>query len=271
MVQSLAERRPHAIQRPRTLRPARAIMALALREMATRYGRSPGGYVWAIVEPLGVILILGFGMSLVIRNPPLGTSFLLYYATGLVPFNLYQSLSNVISRSIHFSRALLYIPAITWLDAVLARLLLNTLTGILVGFVALCSIVLVTDMHVSLRFSPILQAIALSILLGFSIGMLNCVLIGLFPTWAVVWSVVTRPLLLASGIFFNFEGLPQQLQTVLWYNPLMHITGLMRTGFYPMYTAQYVNQIYVIFVCLGTLSFGLILMGRFHQKVLRED
>ncbi|MCC5956800.1 MAG: hypothetical protein JJU07_11910, partial [Natronohydrobacter sp.] len=42
----------------------RSISALMLREMATRYGRTPGGYLWAVVEPLGMILILGYAWSL---------------------------------------------------------------------------------------------------------------------------------------------------------------------------------------------------------------
>ena len=40
----------------------RTILALMLREMSARYGRSPGGYLWALLEPLGAILILSSGM-----------------------------------------------------------------------------------------------------------------------------------------------------------------------------------------------------------------
>ena len=35
----------------------RAVAALVLREMSTRYGRTPGGYLWAILEPLGMIIM----------------------------------------------------------------------------------------------------------------------------------------------------------------------------------------------------------------------
>ena len=44
----------------------RTVVALILREMATTYGRSAGGYVWAILEPvLGVALLsVVFGMAL---------------------------------------------------------------------------------------------------------------------------------------------------------------------------------------------------------------
>ena len=34
---------------PRRFATARTIMALILREMSTRYGRTPGGYLWTVV------------------------------------------------------------------------------------------------------------------------------------------------------------------------------------------------------------------------------
>ena len=37
---------------------ARTVVALMLREIATTYGRSPGGYVWALADPiLGIALL----------------------------------------------------------------------------------------------------------------------------------------------------------------------------------------------------------------------
>ena len=36
----------------------RVIYALILREMGAKFGRSAGGYAWAIAEPLGGILLL---------------------------------------------------------------------------------------------------------------------------------------------------------------------------------------------------------------------
>ena len=49
----------------------RTITALVLREMSATYGRSPGGYVWAVVQPIGMILFLSVGFSLLVRSPSL--------------------------------------------------------------------------------------------------------------------------------------------------------------------------------------------------------
>ncbi|MDU8930038.1 ABC transporter permease [Alisedimentitalea sp. MJ-SS2] len=258
---------------PGTTRPfatPRTVMALVLREMSTRYGRSPGGYVWAILEPLGSIIVLGLGFSLLLRSPSLGSSFILFYATGYLPFNLYQSLSLTISRAISFSKPLLFYPAVTWVDAVLARFILNSLTGILVTYLLLAGILAVADTRVVLDAQPMLVAIGQAMILGLGVGVLNCALIGLMPTWEMVWSIFTRPLFLASGIFYIYEDLPQMAQDILWYNPLMHVTGYMRMGFYPMYEPEYLAPAYAVGFGLICLTMGLILLGRYHRDILND-
>lgn len=249
---------------------ARAVLALILREMATRYGRSPGGYIWAIVEPVGIIGVMALGFSLLIHSPPLGNSFILFFATGFLVFGLYQDLSLAVSRSIMFSRPLLFYPRVTWVDAVVARLVLNTLTGILVILLLLTTLVMVTDTRIVLDMSAVLEAISLAVLFGTGVGMVNCVLIGLFPTWGQIWSIATRPLFIVSGVFFLYEGLPRLAQNILWYNPLIHMLGLMRKGFYSNYSADYVSIPYVVGVSLVLLFLGIVTMGRFHRDILNN-
>lgn len=256
--------------RNRRFASLRTIAALVLREMSTRYGRTPGGYLWAILEPLAAILFLSLGFSLVIRDPSLGTSFLLFYATGYLPFDLYNTIANTTARAVNFSKPLLKFPAVTWLDAVAARFLLNSLTGALVAILLLTGALAVIDSRAQLDLPPAVLAMSLTMLLGLGVGTVNCVLMGLYPLWEMAWSIFTRPLFLASGVFFIYEDMPPLAQDILWYNPVLHITGLMRTGFYPTYTAAYVNVPFVLFTSLILLALGLVLMGRYHRDILNR-
>ena len=256
--------------RTRRYASARTIFALILREMSTRYGQSPGGYLWAILEPLGAILLLAFGFSLLMHHPALGSSFMLFYATGYLPFSLYQNVLNVVSRALNFSRPLLMYPAVTWVDALIARGLLNTLTGVMVSYLLLSGILFFSDTRAVLDFGPILLATTLAALLGLGVGSMNCLLIGVFPPWEVIWSIVTRPLFLASGILILYEDLPRTVQTLLWFNPLLHITGIMREGIYPMYSPGYVSSAYVLFLSLALLALSFVLLQRYHRNILNE-
>lgn len=245
-------------------------MALMIREMATRYGRSPGGYAWALLEPLGGVIILSVGMAIIVRTPPLGNSFVLFFATGFLPFQIYQNLSNNVARSINFSRALLFYPAVTWVDAVVARFVLNTLTDVLAMLILFTGILSVIDTSVLLDIGPILSSLGLAILTGLGVGMLNCVIFGLFPVWMQVWSIVTRPLFLVSGVIFLYDDMPKIAQDILWYNPLVHVTGLMRQGFYPTYRGDYISITYTVSVGLACLFLGIVLMGRHHRDILNN-
>lgn len=260
----------HPLGLRRTYASGRTIAALILREMSTRYGKSAGGYLWAILEPVGTILLLAVGFSLVIRAPSLGSNFLLFYASGYLPFHLYQQIALHVARAIGFSRPLLFYPAVTWFDAVLARFVLNALTGALVMTIALGLILAVQDTRSVISLPDILRATGLALVLGFGVGVMNCALMGLLPTWDVLWSILTKPLFLASGVLFIYEDMPRAVQNVLWYNPLLHITGILREGLYPTYAPGYVSALYVLGLSLALTVLGLVLLGRYHREILQQ-
>lgn len=254
----------------RSFATTRATSALILREMATRYGRSPGGYVWAILEPLGTILILALAMSVIVRVPPLGGSFVLFFATAFLPFLMYQNVSSNVGRCINFSRALLFYPAVTWIDAAAARFILTALTDVVVMIILFTGMIITTDHRSVLDLITIVEAVCLAAFLGLGLGALNCVLFGLFTVWMQVWSILSRPMFLISGTFFLYEDMPASVQQYLWYNPLLHITGLIRRGFYSTYDAAYVSISYVLLIATICLFLGIVLLGRYHRVILNR-
>uniref|UniRef100_UPI0040480D3C ABC transporter permease n=1 Tax=Yoonia sp. TaxID=2212373 RepID=UPI0040480D3C len=246
----------------------RTIIALVLREMGATYGQSPGGYVWAIVQPIGIIVILSIGFSLLVRSPSLGTSFLLFYATGFLPFDMYSILTQKISAALKYSRPLLAYPRVTWLDAILGRFVLNVLTLLTVSWVVIVAIMVFVDSRTVLDLRYIALGFGLAATLGLGVGIMNCLLIGLFPVWAIVWSVLTRPMFIASGVLFLYEDLPSGAQAILWWNPVLHATGLMRKGFYSTYNGSYISLQYSFGVAMLMIAVGLLFMRSNHQRIL---
>lgn len=248
----------------------RVILALMLREMTTRYGRTPGGYLWAIAEPVGVIVMLSIGFSLVVRTPSLGTSFMLFYASGYLAFSTYRVIESAVSGAVVFSRPLLYFPAIAWIDAVLARFLLNLLTNALNIILILAGIFWFTGVTLAIDPGPVVEAIALAALLGLGIGSLNCVATGLYPLWGTILRILTQPLMLASAVIYTLEDLPWAAANVLWWNPLVHVTGLMRSGIYATYEPQYISVPYVAGIGLVALAFGLLFLRRYAGEAINQ-
>jgi capsular polysaccharide transport system permease protein len=252
----------------RSYKGPRTIIALVIREMATTYGKSPGGYFWAVAEPVAAIAILSVAFQLVLRSPSLGTNFPLFFATGYLPFSLAVDISNKAAKSIKFSKSLLFYPAVTLLDAIWARIILSVLTNISISVIVLIGIHLVFDLHSSIRPMAVVVSVGMAICLGFGIGVLNCYLINALPIWDRVWGIATRPLFLASCILILFETLPSSAQSILWYNPFAHVVGMMRVGFFATYDAAYVSPAYVFGVAMTCAAIGLLLLKRHATELI---
>ncbi|KIN62874.1 ABC-2 type transporter [Sulfitobacter noctilucicola] len=246
----------------------RAIGALILRELITTYGRSPGGYVWAVLEPAAGITLLTLVFSIGFRTPPLGTSFALFYAAGILPLMMYTDISAKLAQTVQFSQALLAYPRITFLDALIARFVLNVMTQMMVHFIVLGFILIYLKPTTTLDYSKIGQAYGLTLVLALGVGTLNSFLTLAYPIWNTAWSILNRPLFLVSCVFFIFETVPQPYSDYLWFNPIVHIAGLMRDGFYPFYQPTYVSKVYPLAIAALTAMAGLFLLNRYHRDIL---
>ncbi len=251
-------------------RALQTILALVLREMATSYGRSPGGYIWAIAEPVAGIALLTFIFSLGFHAPPLGTSFALFYASGLVPFLIYTDISGKLSQAINFSLPLLSYPRVTLADAVLARAMLGIITQTLVFCLVLGGLITSIGTPGRLDYGAVSLAVLLVFALGFGIGTINCFLVTLFPVWQRIWSIINRPMFLLSCIVFTFDSIPMPYRDWLWFNPIVHIVGLTRRGLFFGYAGEHVSVLYVLFLSLSLCAAGFFLIWRFRDRLLNR-
>ena len=241
-----------------------------MREISTTYGRSPGGYLWAVVEPVAGIALLTLAFSMAFRSPPLGTSFAMFYAAGILPLLMYADISGKLAQTAQFSRALLSYPRVTFVDALLARFILNVLTQLTVHFLVLGFVLVYLSPGAVLDLSKIAQAYGFTIALALGVGTLNSFLTCAFPVWQTAWAILNRPLFLISCVFFIFESIPTPYADVLWFNPLVHIAGVMRDGFYPFYRPTYVSLLYPLGVSALLTLTGLLLLNRFHRDMLDQ-
>ncbi len=248
----------------------RSVSALVLREMSTTYGRSPGGYVWAVLEPVLGTALLTFVFSLAFSSPPLGTSFALFYATGLLPFLMYTDLVTKVMQSIQFSRQLLFYPRVTFLDAIVARFVLALVTNISVMAILFVGIIQLFGLNLILDLPAILSSAAMAASLGLGFGILNCFLMSSFQIWIRVWAILNRPMFIISCIFFLPENLPETYRDILYYNPLVHIVGEMRTGFYPGYEGSYVSHLYVYGFSAVCALLGMALLVKYNRHILNN-
>ncbi|RJE84120.1 ABC transporter permease [Paracoccus onubensis] len=256
---------------PLTRFPAiRTIGALIFREMSTSYGKSPGGFIWTVLEPVGGIALLTVIFSLAVRVPPMGSSFALFYASGLLPFLMFLDISRRIAQSLAFSKQLLFYPGVTFVDAIVARFVLACMIHALVCIIVLTGIVYYDNVELILDLPRIVSAFLMSAGLALGVGCTNCFLMRRFPLWANVWAIITRPLFLISCIFIPFDSMPEGFRNILWFNPLIHIVGTNRSGFYSTYRAEYVQPVYVAVIAAVLFGLGLALLTKWHRDLAQR-
>jgi capsular polysaccharide transport system permease protein len=251
-------------------RTARTVGALMLREMITTYGRSPGGYLWALLEPIGSVAMLTLVISsgLKLQQPSLGISFAMFYASGMLVFTMYVRMQQKIAQSIVYSRSLLLYPSVKFFDTIVARTLLNMITQGAIMLVVFGGIMLLFETRTNLDLRWILASMGMATALAVGVGVLNAFLMPLFPIYASVFGILTTPLFFTSGVLYTFEELPSFAQDIMWYNPLVHVTAMMRRGFYSQYDGEFIDPIYVLsFSTLLTLI-GYVLVSRYYRIIV---
>jgi capsular polysaccharide transport system permease protein len=260
---------PPKFKRPYLMTP-RVVLALMLREMSATHGRSVGGYLWLILEPVLGIMLLTLIFSYGLRTPRLGINFPIFFATGILPFMFFNTVAGNVSSSINYSRALLGYPRVTYVDAIVARALLSGLTQLLVSFIILTGIVIYYDTRTVFHLNTALLTYGMAFALALGIGTFNCFLFTMYPLWQRAWSILTRPLFIISGVFILYETFPRALQEILWYNPLLHVTAEMRDAFYLQYEAVWVSPLYVFGVAAVTGTLGMVFLHRYHRDMLER-
>lgn len=238
--------------------------------MTTRFGKNSLGYLWAIIGPAGGLAMMSIVFSMIARRPSIGDNFPIFFATGYLAFEYFSDISRALSQAVRSNRSLLTFPRVTILDTLIARFILHFITVTFVAVVIMAGLLIYFDDQIVIDFRHIAVAVALGALLGLAIGVFNCMLYAYSPFWERTYPILTRPLFIISGIFFIYEDLPKMGQDILWWNPLVHVTGVMRQGFYPIYDAAYVSYAYVIGFALVPLSIGLLLIKALRGKLLEE-
>jgi capsular polysaccharide transport system permease protein len=248
----------------------RSISALMLREMATTYGRSPGGYIWALLDPIAAVALLSIVFSIAFAKPPIGNNFALFYATGYLPYMLYFDVSQKLGVAVRFNKPLLAYPSVSYIDALASRFLLNVATHLMVFLIVMSGLAWFYDLTLILNHAAIANALLMASALALGVGTLNCYLLSAFPLWERLWAIINRPLFIMSGVLFLVDHVPEPFRFFLMLNPIAHVIAEMRVGFFVTYDATFVSPTYVYLWSAVTLFFGLLLLHRYHKDILND-
>ncbi len=237
----------------------RALSALILRDIKTRFFGSAWGFLLALAWPLSHVVILIVINTLAGRLPPYGESAALWFSTGIVPFMAFSYMSRLIMFGIVLNRPLLIFPTIKIMDILLARAIVEVLSaGIVMLILALFFLAEGID-FIPFDITGAYFAIGSAMLLGLGLGVINAVIAQAAPFWTTGYSLSMIVLWMASGVFFIPDNLPETARYALSFNPILHAVTCMRAAYYEGYGAVTLDRTYMISFAVVSLFAGLML------------
>ena len=242
----------------RALDHVQIILALARRELASRFGQSVVGYAWTYVMPLIWIGSTYFVFSFVGRRAPVYTDLVTFIISGLIPFLSFRLVIGAMGRVNGSVRALVIYPTVTRDHAAIAMALVELANTFLVfGVVAALNYVCLGNWELEnpLQFAG---GVILAWGLGASYGYFFSTLALINVTFQYISGPLLRPAIFLSGIFFVANELPQKMLELFQYNPVLHAVEFGRDGMLFHYTSRIADPLYVVLWIAGLLAASMV-------------
>lgn len=241
----------------------RVIYALLMREIITRYGRHNIGFLWLFVEPMIFTGLIALFWQMV-RASNLGQNMPIvpFAVIGYSVLLCWRNSVGRTTKAIESNSGLLYHRNVTIIDVFLARIFLEVFGAtvsllILSALFFLVGLMPMPDDFLYMAFGWILT-VWFAIGLSFVMGALTEMSEILNRLWSA-FSIIMFPL---SGAMFFVHWLPEIAREFVLYIPMVHLTEMIRHGYYGNIIPTYESVSYVV-LWNTILSFvGLTLVGR---------
>jgi len=238
----------------------RVIGALLLRELLTRYGRNNIGFFWLFVEPMLFVLVV---MAFWTATRDIHGSDLPIAAFALTGYSSVLLWRNMPSRCIGALKSnlsLLHHRQVTIMDIYFSRILLEIM-GISISFVTLA--VVLSFVELVLPPEDLMQVLSGWMLVAWFGAGLGLTIAGLSEKIEVVgnlWAPFSYILFPLSGAAFIVDALPQKMQEIVLYLPMLNGVEVLREGWFGSAMHAHYDIGYTVLCNIGLTFLGLTLV-----------
>ncbi len=243
---------------------------LVLRDLQNQYTKFRLGYLWSLLEPLGMSLVLWLVFSVLLGERALGLSpYLLFLSVAILPWWWFAKSVNASTKIFRRARgelAFSTLPPEIW---VMRTVLSSAVEFVFSLPVIVLAIALTRDLPgIYIVFFPV--AIVLQFLLLYGISLLVSSLSVIIPDLARVVKIVMRAMFYLSPILYSISNIPVSLHTIAAINPLVGILGLYRIGWWPEEHTSVVALVISLSVAVALFILGIFTFHRLKPRLLKE-
>lgn len=243
---------------------------LVLRDLQKQYTKFRLGYLWTLLEPLGMSLVLWFVFSVLLGARALGQQpYVLFLSLAILPwwwFTKGISASTKVFRRAGGQLRVSLLPTELWV----VRVILVSM----VEFVFSMPVIILAMVATQFWPGPLILLYPVGILLQFVLmyGLALLVSAGavVIPDLARIVRIVLRAMFYLSPIIYSIANIPESVQPLAALNPLVGVFGLYRIGFWPDEHVAAGAFAVSIGISLVILVVGVIVFRRLEPRILKE-
>lgn len=248
----------------------RAILALVISRMRSRYMGSRAGYMWAIVEPLVWVFVLRIALAHGSHMPPLGDSYEVFFVIGIIPARKFRGIAQNVAQTLRSGKSA-RLPGLMRLDLCYASVILDTVTGAVVLLIALSILQIIGFNAIPGDMMHFLIAFFAIGFFGLAFGLMAGLLLSLMPGLQHFIGLFFMVMFLSSGFAFLVDRMPASTREIVLWNPLVHLLEWLRMGFYPGYICRSMDLNYVFIITICCLVLGLAGERLFRRRAGRKN
>lgn len=242
------------------------INELIVRDLKVKYRRSFLGYLWSLLNPLLMMLVLNLVFSNVFRFNI--QNFPLYLICGQTLYAFFNESTTVSMYSILGNAPLIkkvYIPKFIF---PVSRVL-SAFVTMSFSLVAILIVMIFTRTPITLYFPLIVYPLFCLFIFSCGIGMILSALSVYFRDITHLYGVFTLALMYLTPIFYPVSEVPVEVQAIIFCNPLYHYIEMFRS-FVIYGTMPADPMLWVWSIVSGLVSFilGLVIFNKMQKNFI---
>lgn len=238
---------------------------LVARDLKVRYQHSLLGYLWSLLNPLLMMIVVSIVFSHMFRFDI--ENFPLYLLTGQILWNFFSEATNHAMSSIMNGSSLIrkvYLPKYIFPTS----RVLSSFVNFLFSCSAIVIMILISGVRVtwSILFVPVPLAYLFLFTLG--IGLVLSILATYFRDMLHLWGVLSTAWMYFTPVFYPISQLPEYARKLIMLNPLHHILDNFRSVVLYGRIPSLENNIICLVAALLSLSIGIFVFKKKQGKLI---
>jgi len=238
---------------------------LVIRDIKVRYKRSVLGFLWVMLNPLLMMLILSMVFSGLFNVTT--KNYTIYLLSGIILWNFFSQSTSTSMLTFLSSGDLIkkiYVPKTVFPLSVILSAMINFLFSI----VPLFLVMYITDTTPG-RHLYVIPLVILSVsLFAFGISLILSTLMVFFHDTKYIYEVFLMAWMYATPIFYPESIVPIKYQFLLHINPFYYLLRVFRAALYLDIPAIGENLLIGFLFSTATFLIGLMFYSRYKDRII---